>query len=130
MNFFYFRLDVIRITYCIYTVIFFTASIILITDTVFVYGYPDTANVIYDTINTIMYTATNAFAMQWYYYNSPIPNATDTFYEPTTSGLYSITYSWVFLFVLRFELQRMKWGMKMKTLAAQTHTVKLIFLIT
>ena len=73
-----------------YTVMEIPANTISVTDTVFVYGYPDTANVIYDTINTIMYTATNAFAMQWYYYNSPIPNATDTFYEPTTSGLYSI----------------------------------------
>ena len=73
-----------------YTVMEIPANTISVTDTVFVYGYPDTANVIYDTINTIMYTATNAFAMQWYYYNSPIPNATDTFYEPTTSGLYSV----------------------------------------
>ena len=73
-----------------YTVMEIPANTISVTDTVFVYGYPDTANVIYDTINTIMNTATNAFAMQWYYYNSPIPNATDTFYEPTTSGLYSI----------------------------------------
>jgi hypothetical protein len=73
-----------------YTVMEIPANSISVTDTVFVYGYPDSANVIYDTINTIMYTATNAFAMQWYYYNSPIPNATDTFYEPTTSGLYSV----------------------------------------
>jgi len=73
-----------------YTVMEIPANTISVTDTVFVYGYPDTANVIYDTINTIIYTATNAFAMQWYYYNSPIPNATDTFYEPTTSGLYSV----------------------------------------
>ena len=73
-----------------YTVMEIPANTISVTDTVFVYGYPDTANVIYDTINTIMYTATNAFAMQWYYYNSPIPNANDTFYEPTTSGLYSV----------------------------------------
>ena len=73
-----------------YTVMEIPANTISVTDTVFVYGYPDTANVIYDSINTIMYTATNAFAMQWYYYNSPIPNATDTFYEPITSGLYSI----------------------------------------
>ena len=73
-----------------YSVMEIPANTISVTDTVFVYGYPDTANVIYDTINTIMYTATNAFAMQWYYYNSPIPNATDTFYEPTTSGLYSV----------------------------------------
>ena len=73
-----------------YTVMEIPANTISVTDTVFVYGYPDTANVIYDTINTIIYTSTNAFAMQWYYYNSPIPNATDTFYEPTTSGLYSI----------------------------------------
>jgi PKD repeat protein len=73
-----------------YTVMEIPANTISVTDTVFVYGYPDTAIVIYDTINTIMNTATNAFAMQWYYYNSPIPNATDTFYEPTTSGLYSI----------------------------------------
>ena len=73
-----------------YTVMEIPANTISVTDTVFVYGYPDTANVIYDTINTIMYTTTNAFAMQWYYYNSPIPNATDTFYEPTTSGLYSV----------------------------------------
>ena len=73
-----------------YTVMEIPANTISVTDTVFVYGYPDTANVIYDTINTIMYTAINAFAMQWYYYNSPIPNATDTFYVPTNSGLYSL----------------------------------------
>ena len=28
--------------------------------------------------------------MQWYYYNSPIPGATDTFVEPNLSGLYSL----------------------------------------
>jgi len=28
--------------------------------------------------------------MQWYYYNSPIPGATDTFIEPTSSGVYSL----------------------------------------
>ena len=28
--------------------------------------------------------------MQWYFYNSPIPGATDTFFEPISSGLYSL----------------------------------------
>ena len=73
-----------------YTVIEIPANIISVTDTVNVYSYPDTANVIYDIVNTVLYTDSNLFAMQWYYYNSPIPNATDTFYEPTTSGLYSL----------------------------------------
>ena len=73
-----------------YTVMEIPANTISVTDTINVYGYPDTANIVYDTVNAILYTATNSFAMQWYYYNSPIPNATDTFYEPTTSGLYSL----------------------------------------
>ena len=73
-----------------YTVMEIPANTISVTDTINVYGYPDTANIVYDTVNAILYTATNSFAMQWYYYNSPIPNATDTFYVPTTSGLYSL----------------------------------------
>ena len=59
-------------------------------DTVNVYAYPSIANIVYDTINNILHTDSSFFGMQWYYYNSPIPNATDSFVIPTLSGLYSL----------------------------------------
>jgi len=37
-----------------------------------------------------MHTNLDSVSMQWYYYNSPIPGATDTFIEPMSSGLYSL----------------------------------------
>ena len=41
-------------------------------------------------LQTISYILILFFGMQWYYYNSPIPNATDSFVIPTLSGLYSL----------------------------------------
>ena len=59
-------------------------------DTIYVYNYPLMPNLVYDTLNNLIYTSGDSIAMQWYYYNSPIPGATDTFVEPTASGLYSL----------------------------------------
>ena len=73
-----------------YTVMEIPANTVSSTDTINVYSYPIAPNLVYDTLNNIIYSDGDSIAMQWYYYNSPIPNATDTFYEPTTSGLYSV----------------------------------------
>ena len=63
---------------------------IMASDTVNVYAYPPSANILYDTTNNILHTDSAFFGMQWYYYNSPIPNATDSFVVPVLSGLYSL----------------------------------------
>ena len=66
------------------------ANTVTSTDTIYVYDYPTVPNIIYDTLNNLLYTSGDSIAMQWYYYNSPIPGATDTFIEPTSSGWYSL----------------------------------------
>ena len=73
-----------------YTVMEVPANTVTTTDTIYVYGYPNTPVLDYDTLNNLIYTSSDSSAMQWYYYNSPIPGATDTFVEPTASGLYSL----------------------------------------
>lgn len=73
-----------------YTVMEIPANTVTTTDTINVYGYPNTPILVYDTSNNLIYTSSDSTAMQWYYYNSPIPGATDTFVEPTASGLYSL----------------------------------------
>jgi PKD repeat protein len=73
-----------------YTVMEIPANTVTSTDTIYVYDYPMTPNLIHDTLNNIIYTDGDSIAMQWYYYNSPIPGATDTFIDPTSSGLYSL----------------------------------------
>ena len=59
-------------------------------DTIYVNDYPYSPVLVYDTLNNLIYTQADSIAMQWYYYNSPIPGATDTFIEPFSSGLYSL----------------------------------------
>jgi hypothetical protein len=73
-----------------YTVMEVPANTVTSTDTIYVYDYPVIPNVIYDTLNNLIYTSADSIAMQWYYYNSPIPGATDSFIEPTSSGVYSL----------------------------------------
>ena len=73
-----------------YTVMEVPANTVTSTDTIYVYDYPIIPNVVYDTLNNLIYTSADSIAMQWYYYNSPIPGATDTFIQPTSSGVYSL----------------------------------------
>ena len=73
-----------------YTVMEVPANTVTTTDTIYVYDYPTAPYLVYDTLNNLIYTDGDSIAMQWYYYNSPIPGATDTFIEPTSSGLYSL----------------------------------------
>ena len=73
-----------------YTVMEVPANTVTSTDTIRVYDYPLVPNLIYDTLNNLIYTSVDSIAMQWYYYNSPVPGATDTFIEPTSSGVYSL----------------------------------------
>ena len=73
-----------------YTVIEVPANTVTSTDTIYVYNYPQPPNIIYDTLNNLIHTTSDSISMQWYYYNSPIPGATDTFIEPESSGIYSL----------------------------------------
>ena len=73
-----------------YTVTEVPANTVTSIDTIYVYDYPLVPNLVYDTLNSLIYTSVDSIAMQWYYYNSPIPGATDTLIEPTSSGLYSL----------------------------------------
>ncbi len=73
-----------------YTIMEIPANTVITADTINIYGYPSTPVLVYDTLNNLIYTSSDSTAMQWYYYNSPIPGATDTFVEPTASGLYSL----------------------------------------
>tara|TARA_B100000900_G_C20595860_1_gene723375 strand:- start:339 stop:2462 length:2124 start_codon:yes stop_codon:yes gene_type:complete len=73
-----------------YSVMEIPANTISATDTIFVYDYPSTANILYDTLNNTLSTDSSYFGLQWYFYDSPIPNATDTFVIPSISGLYSL----------------------------------------
>ena len=76
--------------YITYTIMEVPASIVTSIDTIYVNGYPQIPNIFYDTLSNLIYTFGNSSAMQWYYYNSPIPGATDTFIQPMASGLYSL----------------------------------------
>ena len=76
--------------YINYTVMEIPANTLTSTDTIYVYDYPQIPNLVYDTLNNLIYTSSDSIAMQWYYYNSPIPAASDTFIEPEISGLYSL----------------------------------------
>ena len=73
-----------------YTVTEVPANTVTSIDTIYVYDYPLVPNLVYDTLNNLIYTSVDSIAMQWYYYNSPIPGATDTFIVPTLSGIYSL----------------------------------------
>jgi PKD repeat protein len=73
-----------------YTIIELPANTVITADTINVYGFPTAPVLVYDTLNNLIYTTSDSTAMQWYYYNSPIPGANDTFLEPTASGLYSL----------------------------------------
>lgn len=73
-----------------YTITEIPGNIVTSTDTIYIYDYPPSPDLVYDTLNNLIYTSGNTFAMQWYYYNSPIPGATDTFVQPELSGLYSL----------------------------------------
>ena len=73
-----------------YTVMEVPANVITSIDTINVYDYPQIPMLIYDTVNNLILTSQDSMAMQWYYYNSPIPGATDTFIEPNSSGIYSL----------------------------------------
>ena len=73
-----------------YTIMEVPANIVTATDTVYVYDYPPIANIDYDSLNNMLSTNSSFFGMQWYYYDSPIPNATDSFVVPNLSGFYSL----------------------------------------
>lgn len=73
-----------------YTISVIPPQPITASDTVNVYPHPSSANIVYDSLNNILHTDSSFFGMQWYYYNSPIPNASDTFVVPALSGLYSL----------------------------------------
>jgi PKD repeat protein len=73
-----------------YTVMEIPSNTVTSVDTVNVYDYPLIPNLVYDTLNNLIYTSQDSISMQWYYYNSPIPGSTDTVIEPTSSGLYSL----------------------------------------
>ena len=73
-----------------YTVMEVPANTVISSDTIYVYDYPLVPNIVYDSLNNLISTSVDSVPMQWYYYNSPIPGATDTFIDPTSSGLYSL----------------------------------------
>jgi PKD repeat protein len=73
-----------------YTVIEVPANTVVSSDTIYVYGYPDVDNLVYDTLENMIYTSQDSVSMQWYYYDSPIPGATDSFVFPIYSGTYSL----------------------------------------
>ena len=73
-----------------YTTLVIPPTPITSIDTIYVNSYPEIPSLVYDTLNNLIYTQLDSIAMQWYFYNSPIPGASDTFIEPTSSGLYSL----------------------------------------
>tara|TARA_B100000886_G_scaffold335992_1_gene293967 strand:- start:5089 stop:6867 length:1779 start_codon:yes stop_codon:yes gene_type:complete len=61
-------------------------------DTIYVYDSPNQPNFSYDEENVILSLDTDSFDVnyQWYYINSPIPNANNTTHIPNNSGFYSV----------------------------------------
>ena len=61
-------------------------------DTIYVYDSPSQPNFSYDEENVILSLDTDSFDVnyQWYYINSPIPNANNTTHTPNNSGFYSV----------------------------------------
>jgi len=61
-------------------------------DTIYVYDSPNQPNFSYDEENVILSLDTDSFDVnyQWYYINSPIPNANNTTHTPSNSGFYSV----------------------------------------
>lgn len=64
------------------------ANQVVSSDTIYVYGYPGAANVVYDTLDNQLYTDSAYYAMQWYFQGSPLPNATLDSLTPEFSGYY------------------------------------------
>lgn len=71
-----------------YLVTEFAAEQVVSLDTIQVYGFPASANVVYDTLNNQLYTDSTYYTMQWYYQGSPLPNATLDSLTPEFSGYY------------------------------------------
>jgi PKD repeat protein len=59
-------------------------------DTVFVFGYPDTPEIIYDLNQNIMHTADLGYVYQWYFNGLPIAGASSNEHTPTQSGDYTV----------------------------------------
>ena len=78
------------INYTINHQIIYPNPTILSVDTIHVYGYPATPNIDYATSIHTLTTADLGYTYQWYFNNSPIINATDTFYVVTQSGVYHV----------------------------------------
>lgn len=58
--------------------------------TVYVYGYPEIPNIVYDDITNTFTTADLGLAYQWYFNGSPIGGATSTSYVASLSGTYYV----------------------------------------
>jgi hypothetical protein len=73
-----------------YTVMEVPANTVTSTDTIYVYDYPLVPNLVYDTLNNLIYTSVDSIAMQWYGSNGVINGANQSFFPATVSGLYYV----------------------------------------
>lgn len=66
------------------------SPIVISEDTVHVYGYPSDPIIQFSTVDHTLTTDDLGFSYQWYFNDSPIGGATDTFYVVTQSGVYHV----------------------------------------
>lgn len=63
---------------------------IISSDTVFVLGFPDVPEIIYDLNQNVMSTADLGYVYQWYFNGAPIAGASSAEHAPNQSGEYTV----------------------------------------
>jgi hypothetical protein len=59
-------------------------------DTVYVFGYPEQPEIVYDETENLMWVEDEGYVYQWYFNGVPIAGASGTSHEPQISGNYTV----------------------------------------
>lgn len=78
------------INYSITHQVIYPTPFVYSVDTVHVYGYPGTPNIVYDSLNHVLYTDSSQYYLQWYYNGSPVAGANNDSLIVQLSGEYSV----------------------------------------
>ena len=79
-----------NINYTITHQVIYPSPVVLASDTIHVYGYPESPIISYDQASNTISTPNLSYAYQWYVNGSPISGATDTSHIVSLSGIYTV----------------------------------------
>lgn len=79
-----------NINYTITHQIIYPSPVVLASETIHVYGYPESPLISYDQASNTISTPNLSYAYQWYVNGSPISGATDTSHIVSLSGVYTV----------------------------------------